>query len=713
MVYNKQHISGSKPGWNSINRHLTPHYGLLISSLTAFLFLTCLCTPSISLCAPGDVVKSSISAQDKAQKTIAKLLKTAKENLGNGHLDEAATALYEIYLNFPDAPQAEDALWRTAKLREKIASNKLDADFEQVRDLYRSYINYFPRSARVPEAYLKLGVSYYHMHFYREALSYIKLFMKKYRDSPLILQAKRWKGKTLIKIGRELDAEELFRAMSRDKDLANRAVGIIGMGDVRYEQGKYRQAKDFYQSVLLAQPEYYLSYPDLLRKAGMADIKVGKIARGRQELYHYLSLAQGIEKRSEVLADLADSYYLSGDYQVAANLFELVVKNSVPGGREMLLANLRLAQYRDGTTFKKSKWDKPQDLTDVNGDKPYLAVLDSHYRGAMSQEARYGLFMRYKVRKDLTGAYDIGRSFLRNSTDHKVGSVESKRAGDILLYLSREFLREKKYQKIYDLYFVDYRHLQDFPDGRLLYLVGQAMEGLGLYDQAAVVYYRALKWPLPEADKTDLYFRRAHVYLLKKDYAAADRLLTYLRKIYKDTSNIGEVLFYSGKLAEANNDRKGALDYYQQAVFSHTFLGKMNEYVSHAVGLALKLGYNDRAYEIWQQARHGGGLNQTDSQEWALKIANAFRNSRLWSKAVEVYKGCLAQEFPQKGRSAQFCNLYLGDSLLGLGNKSDGIVFYQKAEAGQDETIKKMASERLRQADISTQVSEMKKVIGK
>ncbi len=713
MIYKKKHISGSKTCWNSINWHLAPHSGLLVSGFTAFLFIASLCTPPISLCAPGDVVNSPISAQDKVQKTIAKLLKTAKENLENGHLDEAATALYEIYLNFPDAEQAEDALWRAAKLREKIASNKRDADFEQVRDLFRSYINYFPRSGRIPEAYLELGVSYYHMHFYREALSYLKLFMKKYRDSPLILQAKRWKGETLIKIGRELEAEELFRAISKDKDLANRTVGIIAMGDLRYVQGKYRQAKDFYQSVILAQPEYYLSNPDILRKAGMADIKVGKIARGRQKLYHYLSLAQGTEKRSEVMADLADSYYLSGDYQIATNLFELVIKNSAPGGREMLLAHLRLAQYRDGTTFKKSKWDKPQDLTDVKGDKPYQAVLDSHYKGAILQEARYGLFMRYKVRKDLTSAYDIGRSFLRNSADYKVGSIESKRVGDILLYLAQEFLSEKKYQKIYDLYFVDYRHLKDFPDGRLLYLVGQAMEGLGLYDQAAVVYYRALKWPLPEADKTDLYFRRAHVYLLKKDYAAADRLLTYLRKIYKDTGNIGEALFYSGKLAEANNDRKGALDYYQQAIVSHTFLGKMSKYVSHAAGLALKLGYNDRAYEIWQQARHGGGLNPTDSQEWALKIANAFRNSSLWGKAAEIYKACLAQKFPQKGRNAQFCNLYLGDSLFELGNKPDGIVFYQKAGAGEDATIKKLASERLRQADISTQVSEMKKVIGK
>jgi TolA-binding protein len=674
------------------------------------------CLPVTATRAASDIDSKTNTAVDKHeydQKIIAGLLKKAKNGLEKGALDEAATAFYEIYLNFPDAKEAENALWQTAKLRKKITYTKRDADFEQVRDLFRRYINYYPKSVKIPEAYLELGISYYHMRFYREALSYFKLFVKNYRASPLILQAQKWQGDTLIKIGHNDEAEGLFKGMSADKDLNTRIIGKIGMGDLRYGQGKYRRSKDFYQIVMSEHPEYYIKDPEILRKAGLADIKFGKVARGRQELYHYLSLEQGTNERIEVLASLADSYYRTGNQQMANTLFQQIIENGEAGDKMVLLANLRLAQYKDSSKFQKSKWDKPQDLTDPKGDKPYLAVLDRYYNGFMVQEARYGLFLRYKARHDLNNAYDIGRSFLRNSADYKAGTLESKRVGDILLYLVQEFLQAKKYQKIYDLYFVDYRHVKDFPDGRLLYVVGQAMEKLGLYDQAAVVYYRALKWPLPEADKADLYLRRAHVYLLKKDYVAAKRLLTYLRKIYKDSDNIGSVFFYSGQLAAAQNDKNGALDYYQQAAASSKVSGKVTEYTGYAVDMALELGFEGRAYEIWRRARQGGNLAPVVAQELALKIGNAFRENALWDKAVEIYKAALAEDLPSKGRDAQYCNLYLGDSLMALGNKPDGVIYYQKAKAGEDQIIKKLAVERLRQNEISSQLTEMNQVIGK
>ncbi len=667
--------------------------------------------PAISAASVSSLAAGVHSA--KARKDIPWLLKKAKAALQKGRMADAATAFYEIYLNFPAAKPAENALWQTAKLREKIASTERHADFDKVRALFQHYIHDFPKSARIPEAYLNLALSYYHMRFYIEASNYVKLFIEEYPSSPLLLQAKKLQGETLIKTGREAEAEKLFQTMLKDKKMANRTAGNIAMGDLRYVQGRYRLAKNFYQMVILGQPNYYLTDPEIIRKAGVADLKFGKIARGRQELYHYLSLEQGTIHRDEVLAALANSYYLSGTYQMANTLFEQVIKDGAPDSRAVLLANLRLAQYSDGPAFKKSKWSRPQDLADISGDAPYLAVLNGHHNGFMAQDARYGLFRRYKARKDLDAAYDIGRSFLRNAAAQRRGSLENKRAGKILLYLAQEFLRTKKYQKIYNLYFVDYRHVNDFPDGRLLYMVGQAMEALGLYNQAAVVYYRALKWPLADKDRADLYFRRARVYLIMKNYAAADRLLTWLRKLYKGTGRIGEVLFYSGRLAAAKNDNKSAMDYYQQAVFARKSPVRMAEYAGRAMGMALKLGLGGRAYDVWREAGTVGGITPAAYQNWAVRIGDVLRQTGRWGKAAKIYQAGLAGDLPPQGRQAQLCNLYLGDALLVLGKRPAAVASYKKAAAGGDADIMALAKERLRQNDMAAQLNELKKAIGK
>jgi len=683
-----------------------------LSAILLFSLFICVFITPISLRAEphADAAAQGLGGH-VVKKTIGGLLKKANAELGEGKLEDAADTFYEIHLDFPDSKQAEDALWRTAQLKKEISLTKRDADLEQVRDLFRRYIDYYPKSARIPEAYLELGIAYFHMRFYREALSYFKLFVKSYPASPLVFRARQWEGRTLIKIGREAEAEAIFQRMLKNKDVKIRRMGKISMGDLRYEQGRYHEATDFYQMVILEYPNYYLSQPDLLRKAGLADIKYGKVARGRQEIYHYLSLDLNVTDRPAVMAALADSYYQSGDYQTAQTLFDQVIKNGEEGSREMLFAKLRLAQYKDSSAFKMSRWDKPHDLSDPQGDKPYLAILDKYFSGPMVQDARYGLFRRYKARKDLQKANAIGSGFLRNSATYKGGLPVDKRLGNIMLYLVREFLQKKEYQKIYNLYFVDFRHEEDYPDGRLLCMVGQALQGLKFYNQAAVIYYRALRWPLSAQDKAELYFRRAQVYLQQKDYGSANRLLTYLRKIYKGTGSAGEVYFYSGKLAEAQGDKASALDFYQLAVDAPTFIKKMPEYAGEAMRLALELGKNDKAYNLWRQALQSGGMPKAAAQDWTLRIGSAFRQGHIWDKAAAVYRAGLTDGFPEKGKDAQLCNLYLGDSLFALGKKREGIAYYQKAQEGEDAMIKQLAMDRLQQNKMSTQFNEMKKVL--
>ncbi len=641
--------------------------------------------------------------RSETRRVIKDLLQKAKRDLSMNNQASAARYLYQIYLNFPDNPAAESALWRSAELRKKLASHHPGADLERVKDMFRDFINSYPSSKRVPAAYLELGISYFHMGFYREALSYFKLFEESYPASPLLFKAMMWHREALMKTGRQAEAARLFYRLTHSADQHLRLIGQVGMGELRYKQGRYQEAKNYFQMVMIKHPDYYRRDPALLRPAGLTNLKSGNIKLGRRQLYHYLSLDYEVDDRPALLAALAESYHKHGDYKAAASLYREIIHES--GGRRhsALLAALRLAQYRDNSHFKMSK-NEAVYLADPDGDAPYIAVLDKYPAEAMAQDARYALFRRYKSRHELNRAYDVGRSFLRAQRGIK---GRRRQIGNILLYLTAEFLKKKDYQKIYDLYFVDFRHIKDFPDGRLLYMVGRAMEALNLDKQAAVVYYRALKWQLPEKDKIDLYYRRAAVYLRLKDYASADRLLTYIRKLYKGKRAVGEIDYYSAELAEIRNHKDRALDFYEQAVDNPTFADKMAIYAGNAIRLALELGKNERAALIWHKAA-SRNIAPLQGQALGLKVADALRQTGDFKTAADLYKAVLSPPYPKKGENAQLCALYLGDVLLKLRQDTEAVDYYKKAQAGDNKMVKELAAERLRQKSLNAKVRSIK-----
>jgi len=233
------------------------------------------------------------------------------------------------------------------------------------------------------------------------------------------------------------------------------------------------------------------------------------------------------------------------------------------------------------------------------------------------------------------------------------------------------------------------------------------MEALNLDKQAAVVYYRALKWQLPEKDKIDLYYRRAAVYLRLKDYASADRLLTYIRKLYKGKRAVGEIDYYSAELAEIRNHKDRALDFYEQAVDNPTFADKMAIYAGNAIRLALELGKNERAALIWHKAA-SRNIAPLQGQALGLKVADALRQTGDFKTAADLYKTVLSPPYPKKGENAQLCALYLGDVLLKLRQDTEAVDYYKKAQAGDNKMVKELAAERLRQKSLNAKVRSIK-----
>ncbi|MBU0729254.1 MAG: tetratricopeptide repeat protein [Proteobacteria bacterium] len=632
--------------------------------------------------------------------------------LGKEDTKNAAAYFYRIYDKYHTAANAADALWEAVQIYKSLANASPVGDWQKVRDLFKRFITDYPDSPKYTEAYFEVGVSHFRMGYYREALVYLNLFLDRFPDSDFVPKAKGWRGKTLIQLNLPDEAEEIYRELVKSNDQNVRIMGLVGIGDTQIAKREYPGALTSFLNVNTKYPAYYKDNPEFLIQLGSAFFKNNREEEGRKNLFFFVNLAEKSYRRTEVIFELAESYFREGQDAAAQKLYEKAVLEGEKGERATMLSSLRQAQYLDDPQIKLSRWQRKGDLTDPKGDKEYQEVLTSYPSDPVAQDARYGLFMRYVARQEFDRAYEVGRSFLKhdNPKGDKKSSVLS---GEILLYLIQEFLKQENYKKVYELYLSEYRHVSSYENGRLLFLVGQALESLLLYDQASVVYYRALALPLSDADKINLYSRRAEVYIAKKDWTAANRLLEYLRKIYKDKKEVGEIYYQSGRLEEALGQEKKALEYYTQAVEILTFIEKKDIYTQARLNMLFELKRYKEAADALENFRKDELLASDVLQGWYGRLGDALREENNFSESARAYLAGLTDDMPQEGNQAQGIHLHLGDVYFRMGEKEKGIQQMEKAQEGPNALWQKLAMERMKQSSIDIAVSKVGSILDK
>lgn len=633
----------------------------------------------------------------------------AQHLLQLGDTAGAARVLYLVHYYYPEDKKGEPSLWQAAHLQKELVQAGKDADWSKVLDRFRRYLDFYPKSPKAAEAYFEIGKTYQAMRYYREALTYFKLFMERYPDSPLVLQAMRWYRNSMLRAGHGEDAEKVFQAWQQSAEATVRRMGEAGGGNLKSIQGDYQGALTVYEKIMAEAPDFQVADPDILRYAGVANLRLGKTEAGREQLYHYLTLAGMVAERPEVLVELAESYFKTEDHSAAQKLYRQVIAEGSGSERSVLLSQLRIAQYLDNDEITLAKWQRHNDLTDEEGDRPYLAVLEKFFRDPVAQDARFGMFKRYQARGELDKAYDVGRNFLRGAAPDPNNALLGKQVGQILLYLVEELLNKKKYQPVYDLYADEYRHIKDFPSAKLQTMMGQAMEALNFHEQAAAFYYLALKWPLTDKEKDELYFRRAEVYLAGKDYEALDRLLIYLRKTYQGRPEAGEVARYSAKLSAARGQLDQATQYYDETLKQPATAEKQAQTAAEALALMVREGRFAQAETTLDKGVADNWITVEAQQGWLLRIGNGWRQKGELAKAAAVYQKGLAEGLPSKGETVQELHLYLGDVFFAQGEEKQGLVHYQAAGQGENPLWKKMADERLTQHELDKEMAALKK----
>jgi TolA-binding protein len=222
----------------------------------------------------------------------------------------------------------EDALFNYAKLMYETSYSP----FGEVVASFRQYIDNYPGSERIHEAYNYLIAAYMQIKNYKAALTSLDKILKK--DSRLEEAYQRvafYRGLELFKnLEFEASVDMFDKSLKYEKYNRNlRAMAIYWRGETWYRLGKYEIAKADYTEFMgipgsMLLPEYNMVRYNL----GYAFFNLKDYANA---LTHFKTFESGVTNvRPEILADaknrIADCYYITTSYPQAVPYYEKVIE---------------------------------------------------------------------------------------------------------------------------------------------------------------------------------------------------------------------------------------------------------------------------------------------------------------------------------------------------------------------------------------------------
>ncbi|MBU0681551.1 MAG: tetratricopeptide repeat protein [Proteobacteria bacterium] len=666
--------------------------------LALFLIVLCFFSSRSASCAAADDVGIVTSPEQAAQQE--KLWAEAEAFLDAEDTDQAALYFKHYWKTYPQAPRAAEALWQAALLYKQQALRVENPDWAKVKDLFYAYIVDFPNSPRIPDAYAEVGDSYFYMGFYREAQNYYALFLKQYPKHEATNQVLYMRARSLFHVGKFSQASDDFTTLQLSKDREFRLRGEAGQAYVHFFKGEWHDALGIFKRIHRQNPDYYLIVPEILRDMGIAAIRVGDIQEGRDYILHYINIGENALVDDEAYFEVAESFLQEGVLDGARVFYEFVIAKTKPQDKYAILSKFRVAQFGAANLDTMSEKERLA-FFKKNGDKPFQEVLDTLYDNPLAQDARYSLFERYVGRQEWERAYNLGKSYLRyKPTTPKEQAVVKEELGKILVGWITDLLASGKYADVRVLYEKEFPVIADYKKADLLILIGDAYAQQTLYDQASVIYYRALGQEIDDEQKVKLYFKRAEVYLANNDLQSAQRLLKYLRRLYQNQPAIAEVNWLSARLRTLQKRPADALEFYKMAVESGGKQEKKGVYAADYLQQLFALNDLERVADLIAMFREQQWLPAQQIQYWYGRLGVELSRDGKNEAAAGLYQRALAEGLPETSAEAQPIHLHLADLLMVQKKYQEALGHYRLAQLGQDKIIAQLAESRLNEYQI-------------
>ncbi len=280
------------------------------------------------------------------------------------------------------------------------------------------FIQYYPNSSHVPEAYYLLGEAYSSIGFYPEATGHWRTVVRYYPRS-------RWAGPALTALVKQLERSgsrtkilRFYREILRQfPDSPAALMATVLLAEDALKQGRLDLVKPTVKK-LAKIPAIDLKVPEFLRLKAMLSEKTGNYEQARRYLLHYLNLVKSRKMRASALFSIAESYRKQGQLLKARKYYALIRRDFL-SEPEALFARFRLAQMEEQERARLSAYVstalKPENLSAAA--RLYARILKELPSHPLTQEVQLE-FIQLRIKQGLyLEAVKLGYDFLKRMPD--------------------------------------------------------------------------------------------------------------------------------------------------------------------------------------------------------------------------------------------------------------------------------------------------------
>jgi len=280
------------------------------------------------------------------------------------------------------------------------------------------FIQYYPDSAHVPEAYYLLGEAYSSIGFYPEATGHWRTVVRYYPRS-------RWAGPALTALVKQLEKSgnrtkivSFYKEILRQfPDSPAALMATVLLAEDALKQGRLDLVKLTVKR-LSKIPSIDLKVPEFLRLKAMLSERTGNYEQARSYLLHYLNLVKSRKMRASALFSIAESYRKQGQLLKARKYYALIRRDFL-SEPEALFARFRLAQMEEQARERLSAYVstalKPENLSAAA--RLYARILKELPSHPLTQEVQLE-FIQLRIKQGLyLEAVKLGYDFLKRMPD--------------------------------------------------------------------------------------------------------------------------------------------------------------------------------------------------------------------------------------------------------------------------------------------------------
>jgi tetratricopeptide (TPR) repeat protein len=217
----------------------------------------------------------------------------------------------------------------------------------EVISALKHYIQNYPESSHIAEAYYLLGVAYSRAGYMPEAEAHWMITAKYYPETS-------WAGDALSMLARWLEEsgdtkklDAFYRELVKSFPRSNAALAMeTVLGIEELEKGRIDLARAVVRDVEKKRKDAGVTIPRLLDlKARIAEIE-GRDKDARQLWIHYLNLVKAPEIRADILYRIAETYRKAGK-PLDAHKYYALIKRDFPFMKEAQFARFRMAEIEE------------------------------------------------------------------------------------------------------------------------------------------------------------------------------------------------------------------------------------------------------------------------------------------------------------------------------------------------------------------------------